>query len=140
MNIGIVGLGHMGVTHLQAYTEIPSARVSAVASSDPQKRNGDFSSIVSNLDLVINSVDFSSITTYGRPLDLFTDPTVDAVDLCVPTYLHAPLSIAALQAGKHVIVEKPMALSEDECNAMTQAAKSTGNTLMVAQVLRFWPE
>jgi predicted dehydrogenase len=62
------------------------------------------------------------------------------VDLCVPTDLHRPLTEKALGAGKHVLVEKPMSLSTDDCSAMIHAANNCGKVLMVGHVLRFWPE
>lgn len=62
---------------------------------------------------------------------------VDAVHLCVPHDLHAPMSIAALNAGKHVLCEKPIALTLDEADAMMAAAKSAGKILMVNHNQRF---
>jgi predicted dehydrogenase len=67
------------------------------------------------------------------------DPEVEAVDICTPNALHAPIAIAAARAGKHVLVEKPMALSLDEADAMIAAAREAGVTLMVAHNLRFAP-
>src|SRR5699024_12346984 len=57
---------------------------------------------------------------------------IDAISVCLPNYLHAPLSIAALQAGKHVLCEKPMATSSEEAEEMIQAAKTNGKKLMIA--------
>ncbi|WP_170008565.1 Gfo/Idh/MocA family protein [Bacillus fonticola] len=62
---------------------------------------------------------------------------VDAVSVCTPNYLHAPISIAALKAGKHVLCEKPMATSEEEANAMIAAAEKSGKTLMIGHNQRF---
>lgn len=67
------------------------------------------------------------------------DPRIDAVDLCIPTDLHASAAIEALRAGKHVLVEKPMALDLASCERMIQAAERAGRVLMVAHVLRFLP-
>ncbi|MEH7302304.1 Gfo/Idh/MocA family protein [Neobacillus drentensis] len=64
---------------------------------------------------------------------------VDAVSVCTPNYLHAPISIAALQAGVHVLCEKPMATSKQEAEAMIAAAKESGNKLMIAHNQRFVP-
>ena len=64
---------------------------------------------------------------------------VDAVDLCLPHHLHAEVAIAAAQAGKHVLVEKPMACSLEQCRAMVTAAAQAGVILMVAQVQRYTP-
>ena len=140
MNIGVIGLGFMGATHLHAYRAIPSAEIVAAASSDPRKREGDLSAVSGNLDVSAEPLDFSGVARYRTPEELFADQEVEAVDLCVPTYLHAPLAVAALEAGKHVLVEKPMALSAAECDSMMAAAEQAGKVLMVAQVIRFWPE
>ncbi|MGH2598581.1 MAG: Gfo/Idh/MocA family protein [Dehalococcoidia bacterium] len=67
------------------------------------------------------------------------DPTIDAIDICTPNALHAPIAIAAARAGKHVLVEKPMAMSLDEADAMVEAARQAGVVLMVAHNLRFVP-
>jgi predicted dehydrogenase len=64
---------------------------------------------------------------------------VDAVDICLPHHLHAEVALAALAAGKHVLVEKPMACSMTECRAMVEAAAHAGRTLMVAQCQRYMP-
>jgi len=70
---------------------------------------------------------------------VIADPAVDAVDICLPTNLHAPVAIDALQAGKHVLVEKPMALDVETSHRMIEEARKHGRVLMVAQVLRFFP-
>ena len=67
------------------------------------------------------------------------DDSVDAVDVCLPTYLHAPVTLQLLRAGKHVLVEKPMALDGAACDQMVAEAERQGRILMVAQVLRFLP-
>ncbi|MBN2449336.1 MAG: Gfo/Idh/MocA family oxidoreductase, partial [Lentisphaeria bacterium] len=64
----------------------------------------------------------------------------DVIFVCVPTYLHASLTIRALQAGAHVFCEKPMGLNPEECSAMIEAARPSGKLLTIGQVLRFWPE
>jgi len=70
---------------------------------------------------------------------VLADPEIDAVDLCIPTDLHAAAAIVALRAGKHVLVEKPMALDAASCNRMMDEAARRGRILMVAHVLRFSP-
>lgn len=140
MRIGVVGLGFMGSTHLEAYRKAAGFELAAVASSDPKKLGGDLSAIVGNLDRGGGAYDFSSAARYRTAAELIADPAVEAVDLCTPTHLHAPLAVEALRAGKHVLVEKPMALTTEDCQAMIAAAKQAGRVLMVAQVLRFFPE
>ena len=76
----------------------------------------------------------------GREIaQVIADPDVDAVDICLPTSLHAPVALQALQAGKHVLVEKPMALDVETSRQMIEAARKHERVLMVAQVLRFFP-
>jgi predicted dehydrogenase len=140
LKVGVVGLGFMGSTHLQAYQSLPEFELAAVASSDERKLAGDLSAIEGNLDRPGESMDFGSAARYKTAAELFADPHVEAVDLCVPSHLHALLTVEALSAGKHVLVEKPMALTADECDEMIAAAKAHGKVLMVAQVLRFWPD
>ncbi|WP_026576297.1 Gfo/Idh/MocA family protein [Bacillus sp. UNC438CL73TsuS30] len=71
--------------------------------------------------------------------ELLLEAEIDAVSVCTPNYLHAPISIAALNAGKHVLCEKPMATSQAEALAMIEAAKSNGKKLMIAHNQRFVP-
>ncbi|QPC45810.1 Gfo/Idh/MocA family protein [Mangrovibacillus cuniculi] len=69
--------------------------------------------------------------------ELLEDPTIDAVSVCTPNYLHAPISILALEKGKHVLCEKPMATSKKEAEAMIAAAENSGKKLMIAHNQRF---
>ena len=71
---------------------------------------------------------------------LARDPDVEAAIVATPNYLHAPQAIALLEAGKHVLVEKPMAVSVAECDAMIAAARRGGARLMVAHCWRFHPD
>ena len=80
------------------------------------------------------------VATYACGEDLIDAGVADVIWVCVPTYLHAPLSIRALRSGHHVFCEKPMALNAAECSEMIAVAQSTGRMLTVGQVLRFWPE
>jgi predicted dehydrogenase len=130
----------MGSTHLQAYQSVPNAEVAAVASSDERKRSGDLSAIQGNLDRPGEAMDFGDAALYATVEEMLADPNVNAVDLCLPSHLHASTTLKALEAGKHVLVEKPMALTGEECDRMVEAARSNGKVLMVAQVLRFWPD
>lgn len=139
MRIAIVGLGFMGSTHLKGLQTVTGATLAAVVESDPVKRSGDLSSIQGNLGGPGEKFDFSNVAQYATVEEAYADPNVDAVDLCVPTHLHKPLTLAALAAGKHVLVEKPMALSLAECEEMAAAAEKADRVLMAAQVLRFFP-
>ncbi len=71
---------------------------------------------------------------------MLADPHVDLVDLCVPNDAHGRMAIPALKAGKHVLVEKPIALDPGEADEMVAAAAAAGKQLMVGHVLPFFPE
>ena len=140
MRIGVIGLGFMGSTHLEAYQQVRGFELAAVSSSSAKKLAGDLSDVGGNLGRGAGVIDFGSAGRHSRAEDLIEDPLVEGVDICTPTDLHKPLALRALAAGKHVLVEKPMALSGEDCDEMVRAARNAGRVLMVAQVLRFFPE
>src|SRR5207248_9240112 len=84
--------------------------------------------------------DLAGVKKYSAAAELFADPEIDLVDICTITDQHAPLALQALKAGKHVLVEKAIALSPADADAMVAAAKKAGKLLMVAHVLPFFPE
>lgn len=140
MKIGVLGLGFMGSTHVKAIKNSSIATVTAVVSADASKLTGDLSGIQGNLGTSGEVMDFSGMGKYTEVGPVLADPNIEAVDICLPTDLHASIAIAALRAGKHVLVEKPMALSGADCDRMLEEAKKAGRILMTAQVLRFFPE
>lgn len=75
--------------------------------------------------------------TYAEPREIFSDPEVDAVYVAVPNKFHVPLTIEALKAGKHVILEKPFAMNYTEALEAAEAAKKSGKTLTLGMNLRF---
>jgi predicted dehydrogenase len=139
MKIAVFGLGFMGSTHIKALQSVPEAELTAVLSDVPQKLTGDLSSIQGNLGGPGEKFDFSQIAKYRNVPDALADPDIEAVDLCLPTYLHTEVAIQALRAGKHVLVEKPMALTGAAAEQMMEEAHKAGKILMTAQVLRFFP-
>jgi predicted dehydrogenase len=139
MKIAVLGLGFMGSTHLKAWREIPGAQLAAVASQNERRLSGDLSGVQGNLGGPGEILDFSGIAKYTSADEAARDPHVDAVDICLPTHLHERIAILALASGKHVLVEKPMALDGPSCTRMIAEAEHRHRTLMVAQVLRFIP-
>ncbi|MFQ6134029.1 MAG: Gfo/Idh/MocA family protein, partial [Armatimonadota bacterium] len=125
VRVGIVGAGFMGNTHAQCYQLIPKATLVGVADPVAKSRK-------------------QFAAQYGcEAYDTLEDmlaADVDAVDICTPTFLHAEQTVAAARAGKHIVCEKPMALTLRECDRMIAAARKARVVFMVAQVLRFWPE
>lgn len=133
MNIGLIGYGFMGAAHLAAMRKLPDVRVAGVAtrthpSADAVPRG--------NLNLESGALpdDVPWVPDWRTLVD---DPSVDAIDICLPTQMHTDVILAALAKGKHVLCEKPMALSQADCDTILQAADASGKTLMIAQVLRF---
>jgi len=140
LNVGLIGIGAIGRLHFDCWRKSPNARVTAFASRDPRKRAGDWAGGEFNLgDQSAERVDLTGITAYENAADLIADPAIQIVDICTATPQHAPLAIAALRAGKHVVCEKPMALTVEECRSVEDAAHETGAQLMVAHCLRYWP-
>ncbi|MGH9660982.1 MAG: Gfo/Idh/MocA family protein, partial [Bryobacteraceae bacterium] len=140
MRIAVIGLGFMGSTHLKAIRTIAGAELAAVVSGDPRKRAGDLAGIQGNLGGPGERMDFSGVAQYATVAEALADARVEAVDVCLPTDRHEPVAMAALRAGKHVLVEKPMALDGAACDRMVAEAEKHGRVLMTAQVLRFFPD
>src|SRR5690242_19538270 len=140
VGIGIVGIGFMGMIHYLAARGLTGGRVVAVCSRDPKKLAGDWTGIRGNFGPRGGTMDLSGLNRHADVADLLADPAVDLVDLCVPNDEHARLAVRALEAGKHVLVEKPVALTTADADAMLRAARATGKRLLVAHVLPFFPE
>jgi predicted dehydrogenase len=140
VGIGIVGIGFMGMIHYLAAQKAGGARVAALCSRDPKKLAGDWTSIQGNFGPHGSQMDLTGVARYRDFADLLADPQVDLVDLCVPNDAHGPMAIQALEAGKHVLVEKPIALETSEADLMVAATAAAGTQLMVGHVLPFFPE
>ena len=140
VRIGIVGVGFMGRIHFLAAQRLAGGRVTAICSRDPAKRAGDWTNTRGNFGPEPGPVDLAGVKAYAEFGDLLADPDIDLVDICTVTDQHAPLAIKALDAGKHVLVEKAIALSAADADAMLAAAKRNNRLLMVAHVLPFFPE
>jgi len=140
VRVGIAGIGFMGMTHFRALQNVRRAKVTAVCTRSTRKLRGDWTGIRGNFGEPGGKQDLSGIQPYRNLEDLLTDPNVDLVDLCLPTSDHADAAVRALNAGKHVLVEKPIALTIKDANRMVKAAESAGRLLMVAHVLPFFLE
>jgi predicted dehydrogenase len=130
VRIGIAGIGFMGMIHFLAAKRVAGVSVAAIQSRDPVKRRGDWRGIRGNFGPPGAVVDLAGVTAFETFGQLVADPLVDLIDLTVPTPQHEFLAIQALKAGKHVLVEKPIAL----------AAGESGRLLMVAHVLPCFAE
>ncbi len=140
LRIGIVGIGFMGWIHYLATRNLKRAKLAAVCSRDKKKLSGDWRSIRGNFGPPGEMVDLSALKKYESLDAILVDPEIDLIDVCNPTHLHPETAIAALKAGKHVLVEKAIALRPEQADAMLAAAKEAKRLLMVAHVLPFFPE
>jgi predicted dehydrogenase len=125
VKVGVIGLG-VGMAHARGYQNCPDAELIAVCDADPVRLNEQS-----------EKLGISPERQFTEIKDLLALPELDAVSITLPNYLHAPITIAALQAGKHVLCEKPLARSAVEAQSMVDAAKKAGKTLMVCFNYRF---
>ncbi len=130
----------MGWIHWLAYHKVRGVEVTAICSRDAKKLGGDWRDIQGNFGPPGEQVDVSQVKQYSALDDLLADPDIDLVDLCLPPHMHEQATVAALRAGKHVFVEKPMALTTAACDKMVAAANEAQKLLFVGHVLPFLPE
>jgi predicted dehydrogenase len=141
INVGIIGLGFMGAMHIKAYRKVPVARVAAICNPSGRRLNGDFSDVVGNVgDKEPVRLDMRDIKSTKCFEDLLGDPNIHVVDICAPTVAHESLAVAALDAGKHVLCEKPLARSVAAAQRIADAASRAKGFFMPAMCVRFWPE
>ena len=123
---GIVGFGFIGPQHAEAMRRLGFVDIAAVCSSEPEIARQRASR------LGIPKV-------YERYEDLLNDPTIEVIDIVTPTRMHHPITMAAIARGKHVIVEKPMALSVAQAGEMRDAARAARVVNAVTFNYRYHP-
>ncbi|MCC6422641.1 MAG: Gfo/Idh/MocA family oxidoreductase [Phycisphaerales bacterium] len=124
IRLGIVGMGRIGRQQLACASQIEGLEIAAVV----EPAGSDLSGVLDG-----------SIRRYSRWEELVADASLDAVSICTPHHLHAAIATAALNAGKHVLVEKPLAMTGDEARAVVELAKERERVLMVELTHRFYP-
>lgn len=140
IRVGLAGIGFMGWIHYLAYKRVSGVELVAVSEPNEKRLSGDWRDIKGNFGPPGEMVDLSKIARYKDYRDMLADKNVDVVDCCLPPSMHSQAAIAASQAGKHVLCEKPMALTTAECHEMVQAASKAGKQLFIGHVLPFFPE
>jgi predicted dehydrogenase len=138
IRIGITGLGFMGMMHYLSYQNIKDAKVTAICEVLPERRTGDWTKIKGNFGPQGTQTDLTGINTYAELPQLLADPNVDLVDICLPPGAHAAAAVAAFNAGKHVLSEKPIALKIADADVMVAAAEKNKKLFFVGHVLPFF--
>jgi len=139
LNVGIIGFGFMGRMHYRCWKEASDAKIVAICDVNPDiLKNTD--KLAGNIEGGETVIDFDGIELYTDAKAMLADAHLDAVSITLPTFLHSKFSIMALEAGVHVLCEKPMALEIDQCRQMIAAAEKSGKILQIGHCIRFWPE
>lgn len=126
VRIAILGAGFMGGTHARALHAQEGVEIAAIYAHSGTRAEP----LATELG-----------TTWTDDLDrIMKDDSIDAIDICLPTNEHRSTSEAAIAAGKHVLLEKPIAMTDADAAALVDLAAQTDRVFMVAHVLRFWPE
>jgi predicted dehydrogenase len=136
VNVAIVGLGFMGRTHFECYAANNACRVAAVVEPETARRQS--TAVGGNLAVGQTPLDISNVTFHDHWQSVLADPSIHLIDICTPTHTHAEVALAALRAGKHVFVEKPMSRDLHEAEQMAAESRRTGKVLHVGHVLRYW--
>jgi len=124
LRCAVIGTGSIGVDHLHSLATCHRAAVVALAEVNPQRAREA-------------SARYNIPRSYADFHELLEQPDIDAVTIALPNHLHAPVALEALKARKHVLVEKPLAMSVKEATKVIETAKNMKRTVMVAQNLRF---
>ncbi|RDI47993.1 Gfo/Idh/MocA family protein [Falsibacillus pallidus] len=124
IKVGVIGCGSIAThRHIPEYANHPAVELAAFC------------------DIQVERAEYHAgkyeAKAYSNYEDLLKDTDIQAVSVCTPNYLHAPITVAALKAGKHVLCEKPMAVSNEEADSMIAAAKESGKKLMIGHNQRF---
>jgi len=147
IRVGVIGLGFIGQTHLRAYESARQSgmpvRLVAVCDQDPQRVTGT-SSATGNIGSANTNrlFDPNTIDTYTDSTQFFDSDSLDLVSICTHTDTHIRFAIDALAAGKHVLVEKPIAKSANQVQKLldfAESPKANAKLCMPAMCMRFWP-
>lgn len=145
VGVGVIGLGFMGRTHVACYRDAAAAglpcRLVAVADEDESRRSGrgDGAGNLSTGAQEERIFDPATVRGFADWRALLADPAVSLVSICTPTPTHVELAIAAIEAGKHVLIEKPLAITSEEGRRVAAAAAGSSKIIMPGMCIRFWP-
>ena len=123
LKVGVIGLGFFGSRHARVFHDHPAAELIAVADLDAAR--------------VAETVHATGARGYSDWRALMVMPEVQAVSICLPDRLHEEAAIAAAQAGKAILLEKPLAHTAEAARRIVAAAEHSGGRLMIGHILRF---
>ena len=129
----------MGHTHLRCYGALRGVRVVAICDSDKARLKGS-DKLEGNISGEEAVLDLSDIALYTDLKKMLAEEQLDAVSITLPTYMHRDFTVKILDAGAHVLCEKPMAMNVEHCEDMIAAAKTNKRILQIGHCIRFWPE
>ncbi len=124
LNIAVIGAGAIGLKHLEGFSGHPAARLVAVAETSVERGQAAIEA-------------FKVPTLVSDYREILNREDIDIVSIALPNYLHASVALEALEAGKHVVLDKPMATNADDAEKVAALARSKGLHLMVGQNQRF---
>lgn len=141
IRVGVIGLGMMGNTHLDVYAKRDDVEVVAIADANPQRLAGEEFAAGNVEGQAAGGFDINAkgLKKYDDGKKLIRNKHVDLVDVCLPTPMHLDFARRALKAGKHVMVEKPVARTYAEAKRLLKAADEASGMTMVGMCMRFWP-
>jgi len=139
IKVGVVGLGMMGLTHLDAYGKLDGVEVVALADRDEDRLSGKKQAGGNIEGQAEGRFDYDSVRKYTDADELIADSDLDVVDICLPTPAHVLFGLKVLEAGKHLLVEKPLARSHEDAMRLVEAAEASDKITMCAMCMRFWP-
>lgn len=122
MKVGLIGIGGMGFNHFRCYKKMAGIDI-AVADA--------------RVDMAKEKIKDDSIPVYSSYEEMIEKENPDFVDICTPSYMHADMTVKALELGKHVLCEKPMSINSRDAERMIAAKEKSGKLLMTAHVVRF---
>ncbi|HAV62970.1 MAG TPA: oxidoreductase [Verrucomicrobiales bacterium] len=141
LNVGIVGMGFMAAMHVKAWKQVEGTRIAAICNPSGKHLDGNLSHVFEKMGSSEKlQIDMKDVQIYSDFSSLLADPDIQIVDICSPTWAHADQATAALAAGNHVLLEKPMARTAREAQRVVETASHANTFLLPGMCLRFWPE
>ncbi len=123
LKVGLVGVGGISGAHIPAWDKMEDVELVALCDIRPERMEK-----------------YEGKRCYTDFDEMLANETLDILDICLPTYLHADFAVKAMEKGINVLTEKPISLKEEDIDRVYSTAKKNNVKFMVAQVLRFWPE